>query len=84
MKFSDLPLHSWFFLTEDGKFPKYKCGMCSFQGWHITWPNSINPDQEVFEAVWDQQERVYVCKQTENTKEKKQPENGGCYDTGRL
>lgn len=62
IKFSELPVHSWFFLTEDSKFLKYKCDTNSYQGWNILWATPINPEQEVFEAVFDQQERVYMQK----------------------
>lgn len=70
MTFCELPVHSWFFISPEAKFPKYKSGEFSYQGWNIRWDTSISPDQEVFEAVFCQQERIYVPvpNGTENTK----------------
>jgi hypothetical protein len=75
--FADLPLHSWFFLCPDGQFPKYKCDQNSFEGWNIRWATPIDPATTVYEAVFCQQEKVYVPKCSLDTSIKKTTKEWG-------
>lgn len=59
MKFSEVPIHSWFFLPTDMKYPKYKSGVAAYMGTNIMWETEITPDIEVFSARYDEELREY-------------------------
>lgn len=60
MCFKDLPVHSWFFFSCDGKFPRYKCDEHSSEGWNIRWATPCDPDREVFAGKYNKEDKIYI------------------------